>query len=202
MRCKVYYVVEKEHHCLLLLAFGRGSLASSSSGNLDLGLGRGSLAFRTFDVISQAALSAVVTVEVKTHEDTGAALLVSAFTKKTGNLAGALIDLVVLKNGKFDLPVLVGDLLGLGVGLFLALLLATVEGKGAVVRNIGNDKFGVLGDTACSVQNLQLGGDTVGIGNDSFDISNAVSFNAKGAATKRLNKYTGHVARLRNGSSA
>ncbi len=151
-------------------------------------------------MVSQTALTAVVTVEVKTHENASTALLVGALTKKTSNLARALINLVVLQNSKFDLPVLVGDLLGLGVGLFLALLLATVEGEGTIVRNIGNNKLRVLSDTASRVQNLQLGRDTVGISNDSFHISNAVGLNAKGAATKRLNKYTGHFARLRNGS--
>ncbi len=153
-------------------------------------------------MVSQAALAAVVTVEVKTHENARATLLVRAFPKKTGDFAGALVDLVVLQHGKFDLPVLMGDLLGLGVGLFLALLLATVEGKRAVVRNVSYNKLGILGHTASRVQNLQLGGDTVGVSDGSFHISNTVGFNAKGAATKRLNKYTGHVARLRNGSSS
>ena len=73
-------------------------------------------------MVSQAALAAVVAVEVKTHEDAGTALLMSALTKKTSDLAGALVDLVVLQYGKLNLPVLVGDLLGLSVGLFLALL--------------------------------------------------------------------------------
>src|SRR5690554_2358492 len=71
--------------------------------------------------VGQAAASAVLTVVVPGHEDTGAAGLGGALTTKTGDLA-VVVDLVELENSQLDLSLLVLDLLGGGVSLLLTLL--------------------------------------------------------------------------------
>merc|ERR1719253_57756 len=70
--------------------------------------------------VGQAALAAVLTVEVAGHADAGAAHLVRAFPPEACDLA-VLVNLVVLEYSKFDLLLLVLDLLRLGVHLLLPL---------------------------------------------------------------------------------
>merc|ERR1712138_53998 len=76
--------------------------------------------------VGQVALAAVLAVEVLGHEDTSTALLGGALTTHAGHLVG-VIDGVVLEHVKLDLLLGVLDLLGLGVGLLLALLAASTE---------------------------------------------------------------------------
>mmetsp|Transcript_12429 Transcript_12429/g.29130 ORF Transcript_12429/g.29130 Transcript_12429/m.29130 type:complete len:203 (-) Transcript_12429:4-612(-) len=85
------------------------------------------------DHVGQAALAAVVAVEVETHEDTSTTVGVGALLAEAGNLARSLVDAVVLEDSELDLLVLALDLLGLGVGLLLALLATTVKRHGKVV---------------------------------------------------------------------
>ena len=72
------------------------------------------------------ALAAVVAVEVHGHEGARTALL-GALLPQASHLAGGLVNLVVLEHRELDLLVLGLDLLGLGVGLLLALLATTQE---------------------------------------------------------------------------
>merc|ERR1719209_1553402 len=71
--------------------------------------------------VGETALAAVLTVEVRGHEDSSSALLSRALTAQTVDLA-IVVNLVVLEDGQLDLPVLVLDLLGGGVVLLLPLL--------------------------------------------------------------------------------
>merc|ERR1712037_184441 len=71
--------------------------------------------------VGETALAAVLTVEVRGHEDSSAALLSRALTAQTVDLA-IVVNLVVLEDGQLDFPVLVLDLLGGGVVLLLPLL--------------------------------------------------------------------------------
>merc|ERR1719209_901862 len=77
------------------------------------------LVLRLVEHVGETALAAVLTVEVSSHEDSSAALLSRALTAQTVDLA-IVVNLVVLKDGQLDLPVL--DLLGGGVVLLLPLL--------------------------------------------------------------------------------
>jgi len=71
--------------------------------------------------VGESALSAVLAVEVSSHEDAGTALLSGTLSAKPVDLA-VVVHLVVLEHSKLDLLVLVRDLLGSGVILLLALL--------------------------------------------------------------------------------
>merc|ERR1719461_1013663 len=71
--------------------------------------------------VGKTALAAVLTIEVCGHEDSGTTFLGRALTAQTVDLA-VVVHLVVLEDGKLDLPVLVLDLLGGGVVLLLPLL--------------------------------------------------------------------------------
>jgi hypothetical protein len=79
--------------------------------------------------VGEAALAAVVAVEVVGHEDTRTALGVGALLAEAGHLAGGVVHLVELQHCELHLLVLVLDLLGLGVRLLLALLGATSEAE-------------------------------------------------------------------------
>ena len=63
------------------------------------------------------------------HEGTRAAVGVGALLAEAGDLTGGVVDLVELQDGELHLLMLVLDLLGLGVGLLLALLGATAEAE-------------------------------------------------------------------------
>merc|ERR1719167_1377009 len=71
--------------------------------------------------VGKPALAAVLAVEVGGHEDSSTTLLGWTLTAQTVDLA-VVVHLVVLQDGKLDLPVLVLDLLGGGVVLLLPLL--------------------------------------------------------------------------------
>merc|ERR1719259_168567 len=71
--------------------------------------------------VGKTALAAVLAVEVGGHEDSSTTLLGWTLTAQTVDLA-VVVHLVVLQDGKLDLPVLVLDLLGGGVVLLLPLL--------------------------------------------------------------------------------
>merc|ERR1711939_1114940 len=62
--------------------------------------------------VGEVALAAVLTVEVLGHEDTGTTVGVGALTTHASHLVGG-IHLVVLEHMKFDLLLLVLDLLTL-----------------------------------------------------------------------------------------
>jgi hypothetical protein len=79
--------------------------------------------------IGEAALAAVVAVEVVGHEDARAALCVGALLAEAGHLACGVVHLIELQHGELHLLVLVLDLLGLGVRLLLTLLGATAEAE-------------------------------------------------------------------------
>jgi len=79
----------------------------------------------------QSTLTASLTVKVSGHKDTSTASFCGALTTQTVDLA-VIIDLVVLEDGKLDLPVLVLDLLGGGVILLLALLATTSQSEDQV----------------------------------------------------------------------
>jgi hypothetical protein len=79
--------------------------------------------------VGEAALAAVVAVEVVGHEGAGAAVGVGALLAEAGHLAGGVVHLVELEEGELHLSVLVLDLLGLGVRLLLALLGAAAEAE-------------------------------------------------------------------------
>eukprot|EP00740_Mantoniella_antarctica_P004781 CAMPEP_0181357772 /NCGR_PEP_ID=MMETSP1106-20121128/5147_1 /TAXON_ID=81844 /ORGANISM="Mantoniella antarctica, Strain SL-175" /LENGTH=110 /DNA_ID=CAMNT_0023470673 /DNA_START=231 /DNA_END=560 /DNA_ORIENTATION=+ len=66
--------------------------------------------------VREAALAAVVAVEVVGHEDAGAALGRGALLAQARHLAG-VVHLVQLEERQLHLLVLVADLLGLGVRL-------------------------------------------------------------------------------------
>jgi hypothetical protein len=96
------------------------------------------------------ALAAVHAVEVGSHEEARPAL--RADLAQALHLA-SIIHLVELKHTQLDLLVLVLDLLGLGVGLLLALLTATQEAKGGkqlgvISHSAGSQGGSVLQDAA------------------------------------------------------
>ena len=80
-------------------------------------------------LLHQAALSAVGTVGVVGHEDSGAAG--GALLTKTGDLV-LISDLVELEDGELDGLVLVGDTLGGVVDLLLSLLGSSAKAKNQV----------------------------------------------------------------------
>merc|ERR1719461_2220149 len=71
--------------------------------------------------VGKTALAAVLAGEVGGHEDSSTTLLGWTLTAQTVDLA-VVVHLVVLQDGKLDLPVLVLNLLGGGVVLLLPLL--------------------------------------------------------------------------------
>ena len=116
-------------YCLLLLL----ALGSGLGGRGVVGLGaslllavEGRIAARVLKHVGEVALATIVTVEVHSHEGTGATLQ-RALLPQAGHLARGLIHLVVLENRKLNLLVLGLDLLGLGVSLLLTLLATTQE---------------------------------------------------------------------------
>ena len=81
--------------------------------------------------VGLAAPAAVVAVEVVGHEDAAAALGGGAFFAQARDLPG-VVDLVHFQESELDLLVHVGDALGLGVHLLLALLAATAKAEDEV----------------------------------------------------------------------
>ena len=90
----------------------------------DRGQGASSLVLGLVEDVGEAALAAVLPVEVGRHEHAGTALLGRALAAQAVDLA-VVVHLVVLQDGQLHLPVLVLDLLGGGVVLLLPLLGAT-----------------------------------------------------------------------------
>ena len=78
----------------------------------------------TFDLVSQATLTTVVSVVVLCHENTWATLVLWAFLPGALDLA-IIVYFVKLQNSQLDSLVLVLNFLWLGVGLLLSLLTAT-----------------------------------------------------------------------------
>jgi hypothetical protein len=102
--------------------------------------------------VGEAALAAVVAVEVVGHEGAGAAVGVGALLAEAGHLAGGVVHLVELEEGELDLLVLVLDLLGLGVRLLLALLGAAAEAEHQVESGLLLDV--VVGEGAAVLELL------------------------------------------------
>ena len=88
--------------------------------------------------VGQTAASAVLTIVVPGHEDTGAAGGGRTLTTETGDLAVA-VDLVELEDSQLDLSLLVLDLLRGGVGLLLALLASSQKVDVEVQSRHGGD---------------------------------------------------------------
>nr|AFK34695.1 unknown [Lotus japonicus] len=76
--------------------------------------------------IGEPALPTVMAIKMVRHESPSTALRIRALLPQPLNLA-RVINLVELQHSELNLPMLVLDLLGLGVGLLLALLSATAE---------------------------------------------------------------------------
>jgi hypothetical protein len=113
--------------------------------------------------VGQTALTAILTVLVVGHEDTGTALLSRALTAQTGDLV--IINLVVLEDGELDLLVLVGNLLGGGEVLLLLLLTTTTEAENEVESGLLLDvvirkSTAVLELLSSEDQTLLIRGDT------------------------------------------
>ena len=81
--------------------------------------------------IGEAALAAVVAIEVVGHERSGATLSVGTLFAESLHLAG-VVNLVELQHSELHLLVLVFDFLRLGVGLLLALLGSAAEAEDKV----------------------------------------------------------------------
>ena len=89
------------------------------------------LVLHSVEHISQATLSAVLTVEMGGHEDPGATFFGRALTSQTVDFA-IVVHTVVLQHGQFHFLMLVFDLLGSGVVLLLALLATSTETENQV----------------------------------------------------------------------
>jgi len=117
--------------------------------------------------VGQTAASAVLTVVVPGHEDTGAAGRGGALTTETGDLA-VTIDLVELEDGQLDLSLLVLDLLGGGVGLLLTLLASSQKINVHVQGGHGGDG----GQKSLGRESLSIEGEALnGSGNTCETIS-------------------------------
>jgi hypothetical protein len=126
------------------------------------------------------ALAAVVAVKVVGHHDTGAALLIGALLSQTGDLAGGIVDLVVLEDPQLALLVLVGNALRGGVDLLLPLLATTAETKDQVEGRLLLDvvvrkSAAILELLAGEDQSLLIRGDTLLVLDLSLDILNSVT---------------------------
>jgi len=152
----------------------------------------GSLAFLLEDV-GQSAASAVLTVVMPGHEDTGTAGLGGALTTETGDLAVS-VNLVELENSQLDLSLLVLDLLGGGVGLLLALLTTSQEVDVEVQGGHGGDggKESLGGESLTSKgEALQGSSNTLALldhGLDMADRVGSLGVNGHSLAGKGLDK--------------
>ena len=99
------------------------------------------------------------------HEGAGAALGVGALLAEPLDFS-RIVDLVELKNAELDLLVLVLDLLGLGVGLLLALLGAATEAEDEVKRGLLLDV--VVGEGAAVLQLLSGEDEALLVRRDAF----------------------------------
>jgi len=120
----------------------------------------------------------VLAIKVVGHKGSSAALLVGALTAQTSDLA-ALVDLVVLQHGEFDLLLLVGNLLGLGVDLLFALLATTAKAedkmKGALLLDVViRESASILKLLASENEALLIGGNSLLILNLLLHIVNGV----------------------------
>merc|ERR1719491_716686 len=82
-----------------------------------------SLVVTFLDEVGEMASAAIVSVGVDGHEHPWSTHLMGALTAQAGHLVVG-VHLVELQHSKFHLLTLVLDLLGLGIGLLLALLSA------------------------------------------------------------------------------
>merc|ERR1719312_119878 len=85
-----------------------------------------SFILRLIEDVGEAALAAVLPVEVRGHEDASPTFLCRALTAQPVNLA-VVIHLVVLQHSELYFAVLVLDLLGGGVILLLPLLASSAK---------------------------------------------------------------------------
>ena len=117
--------------------------------------------------VGQTAASAVLTVVVPGHEDTGAAGRGGALTTETGDLA-VTIDLVELEDGQLDLSLLVLDLLGGGVGLLLTLLASSQKINVHVQGGHGGDG----GQKSLRGESLSVEGEALGSSGNTYEMKN------------------------------
>lgn len=82
-----------------------------------------------FDGVGKLALSAVVSVLVLSHKDSGSTLWLWALFLQAGNFVVLLVNLVVLEDRKLDLLSLVLVLFGLSEDLLLSLLGTSIESE-------------------------------------------------------------------------
>merc|ERR1719312_2050547 len=85
-----------------------------------------SFILRLIEDVGEAALSAVLPVEVRSHEDASPTLLCRALTAQPVDLP-VVIHLVVLEHSELNFAVLVLDLLGGGIILLLPLLATSTK---------------------------------------------------------------------------
>ena len=91
------------------------------------------------NTVRKSALSAVISVLVLGHEDTGTTLLSGALLSQSGDLS-VVVDTVELEYGEFHSLVLVLDHLGSGVHFLLSLLSTSSKSenkmKGSLLRDV------------------------------------------------------------------
>jgi len=151
------------------------------------------LAVLLVEHVREAALAAVLPVEVRGHEDTRAAR--RAHATQPRDLAVA-VDLVVLQRGELDLLVLVLDLLRLGVDLLLALLAAAAQTEHEVQRRllldvVVRERAAILKLLAREDQALLVGRDALLVLDLGLHVVNRIGrldLQRDGLASKRLNE--------------
>merc|ERR1719174_1981104 len=121
------------------------------------------------DEVREVALPAVVPVEVHRHEDARPAHLVGALPPQPGDFI-VRVHLVELEHCELHLLALVLQLLGLGVGLLLALLAAAEElereeKRGLVLEPASREFLRTLKGASAEDQSLLTRGDALNCGN-------------------------------------
>lgn len=115
--------------------------------------------------VGETALSAVLAIVVRSHEDTSTTLSLGALSPEAGDLS-VVIHLVVLEDGELHPLLLVPQSLGLGVNLLLSLLTTTTETKhevegGLLLDVIVRKGASILELLASEDETLLVGGDSL-----------------------------------------
>jgi len=145
--------------------------------------------------IGHSTLSAVLSIKVRGHEDTGTALRVVTLSPQSSNLS-ILIDLVVTKHGQLDLLLLVLVLLRSRVILLLSLLGTTTKPKHKVK---GRLLLNVIIGQCSTILKLLAGKDqtllvrrdallVLDLGLDIFNRVGSLDLKSNGLARKGLNE--------------
>jgi len=151
--------------------------------------------FLGLEDVGQTAFSAVLTIEVASHEGTGTTVGGWAFSSQSSDLA-VFVDFVVFENSQLDLLLLMSDLLWFGVILLLSLFASSSQSQhkvksGFLLNVVITQSSSVFQLFSSENQSLLIWGDSffvLDLGLDILDGVRALDLEGDGLAREGLDE--------------